>query len=86
MSGCVGEDIVLKLLGADIVSVESYCDGSTDGGGEGGRFQDMLQLEWEHEAQVGDMRPVLIVITAVCPPLYVVDSVFLFDRLLPSSH
>ena len=82
----MGEDILLKLLEADSVSVESYCDGSTDGGGEGGRFQDMLRLEYGHEAQVGGMRPVLIVITAVCPLLYVVDSVFLFDRLLPSSH
>jgi hypothetical protein len=38
----MGEDIVLKLLEADSVSVESYCGGSTEGGGEGGRFQDML--------------------------------------------
>jgi hypothetical protein len=42
LSGGMGEDIVLKLLEADSVSVESYCGGSTEGGGEGGRFQDML--------------------------------------------
>jgi hypothetical protein len=65
VSGGVGEDIVLKLLEADSVSVESYCDGSTEGGGEGGRFQDMLRLEDGHGAQVRDMRPVLIVVTAV---------------------
>lgn len=82
----MGEDILLKLLEADSVSVESYCDGSTDGGGEGGRFQDMLRLEYGHEAQVGGISPVLTVMTAVRPLLCVVDSVFLFVRLLPSSH
>lgn len=49
----------------DSVSVESYCDGSSEGGGEGVRFHDMLRLEDGHEAQVGDMRSELIVIAAV---------------------
>lgn len=60
----MGEDIVLNLPEADRVSVESYCGGSTEGGGEGGLFQDMLRLEDGHEAQVGDVRPALIVMAA----------------------